>query len=136
MHNLYKLARQSQCQHLDVVEEPYFDKRIITYERRTYEYSRIYCPLCEKFTYIICRKLLIYDSTDYKQDHLRYILQCVPVYTVGKNLMYEDMLDKLVEKNERLRSLKRSLVKQITISREEEIELLKILAEGGIQDGN
>lgn len=135
MDNLYRLAKQLKCEHENVVEEPYFDKRIIDYSRRTYEYSRIYCPLCKKMTYFMCRELLRYDSTDYSTEHIKYILQCVPVYIVGKNLLYEDMLDKLVEKSGSLLLPKRSLLKEITISKEEEIELLKILVKEGIQDG-
>lgn len=135
MASLYKLAKQLKCEHENVVEEPYFDKRIIDYSRRTYEYSRIYCPLCEKMTYIICRKLLNYESTDYSTEHIKYILQCVPVYIVGKNLLYEDILDKLVEKSGRLLLPKRSLLNAITISKEEEIELLKILEKEGLQNG-
>jgi hypothetical protein len=58
---------------------------------------------------------------------MRFVLDTAPVYIVEKNLVYERMLDKISEKNERLRLPKRSILNAITISRKEEIELLKLL---------
>jgi hypothetical protein len=67
---------------------------------------------------------------------MRFVFEAAPVYIVGKNLVYERMLDKISEKNDRLRFPKRSILNAITISKEEEIELLKIIEKEGIRDGN
>jgi hypothetical protein len=63
------------------------------------------------------------------------VFEAAPVYIVEKNLVYECILDKITEKNERLRFPKKSILKEITISKEEEIELLKIIEKEGIRDG-
>lgn len=134
MDNLYKFVKQIRCNHT-VVEEPQYYEIQSQYYQIGCGYSKLYCPLCGKTTYAICRDTLHHWSCNYSTRHMRFVLDTAPVYIVEKNLVYERMLDKISEKNERLRLPKRSLLKEITISKEEEIELLKILVKEEIQDG-
>jgi len=135
MQQIYRLAKQMECNHI-VVEEPQHYAIEDYYYPSGYGYSKLYCPLCGKTTYAICRDTLHHWSCNYSTRHMRFVLNSAPVYIVGNNLVYERMLDKISEKNDRLRFPKRSILNAITISKEEEIELLKLLEKEGLQDGN
>ena len=135
MHNLYKFVKQIRCNHI-VVEEPQYYEIRSQYYQSGCGYSKLYCPLCGKTTYAICRDTFHHWSCDYSTRHMRFVLDTAPVYIVEENLVYERILDKISEKNETLRFPKRSILNAITISKEEEIELLKLLEKEGIRDGN
>ncbi len=134
MHNLYKFVKQIICKHTVVEEPQYYEIRDYYYQSGC-GYSKLYCPLCGKTTYAICRDTLHHWSSNYSTRHMRFVFKAAPVYIVEKNLVYERMLDKISEKNDTLCFPKMSILNKITISKEEEIELLKLLEKEGIQDG-